>query len=138
MTNQRSTNDKGQTLDYYALLGVSRDASLDEIEGRYRELTEHMASGAVPPTLRDWANRETALLDEAFAVLSDPDRRARLADPPAAVTSEAGSLDSPGQPVQGTAPEQARQGRQTAWGTGSWSEKPDGHRAFQRVSRGPA
>jgi hypothetical protein len=109
MTNQPTTNDKGSTLDYYSLLGVSRDASLAEIEARYRELADHMASVAVPPTLRDWANRETALLDEAFAVLSDPERRARLADPPTVVTSEAGSVSSSGKPAQAQVPEQARQ-----------------------------
>ncbi|MEK7247608.1 MAG: tetratricopeptide repeat protein [Chloroflexota bacterium] len=100
MKNPRSATDKESTLDYYSLLGVSKDATQDEIEARYRELVDHMASAAVPPTLRDWAGREMALLDEAYAVLSDPERRARLADPPAAVTSEAGSLDPRGQPLQ--------------------------------------
>lgn len=83
MTNQQGANDKGTTLDYYALLGVSQDASLDEIEGRYREISEHMASPAMPPSLREWARRETALLDEAYAVLSDPERRAGLTLTPA-------------------------------------------------------
>lgn len=127
MTTQRSVNDKGSALDYYSLLGVSRDASQDEIEARYRELTDHLASGAMPATLREWANRETALLDEAFAVLSDPERRARLADPPATVTNEAGSLDSPGQPAQGTTHEQARPVQQPAQprgGAAATTEKP--------------
>jgi tetratricopeptide (TPR) repeat protein len=86
---QGATNP-GSTLDYYALLGVSRDANQDEIEARYQELMDHMASNAVPPSLREWANRETALLDEAYAVLSDPERRTALA--PAADGAGAASL----------------------------------------------
>jgi len=45
------------TLDYFSLLGVSQDASQGEIEARYRELTDHLASSAIPATLRDWADR---------------------------------------------------------------------------------
>jgi tetratricopeptide (TPR) repeat protein len=99
MKSERSATDRESSLDYYSLLGISEDASQDEIEARYRELVDHIASSAVPPTLRDWASRETALLDEAYAVLSDPERRARLADPSSAVTNEAGSLDAPLRPV---------------------------------------
>src|SRR3990172_3971795 len=68
----------GSTLDYFSLLGVSKDASQDEIEARYRELRDHLASSATPPPLRDWADREAALVDEAYAILSDPELRAEL------------------------------------------------------------
>ena len=66
------------TLDYFSLLGVSKDASQDEIEARYRELSDHLASDAIPDTLRDWADREAALIDEAYAILSDQERRAEF------------------------------------------------------------
>jgi tetratricopeptide (TPR) repeat protein len=66
------------TLDYFSLLGVSKDASQDEIEARYRELSDHLASDAIPDTLRAWADREAALIDEAYAILSDQERRAEF------------------------------------------------------------
>jgi len=100
MTSLRSATGTASTLDYYALLGVSKDAAQDEIEARYRELVDHMASTAVPPTLREWANREMALLDEAYAVLSDPESRAKLADAPVAVVSPAASFDPAVHPAQ--------------------------------------
>ena len=78
MDEKRSEAMMGSTLDYFSLLGVSKDASQDEIEARYRELTDHLASSAIPPTLRDWADREAALVDEAYAILSDPELRAEL------------------------------------------------------------
>jgi tetratricopeptide (TPR) repeat protein len=101
------------TLDYFSLLGISEDASRDEIEARYRELADHMASASIPPTLRDWANHQAALLDEAYAVLSDPDRRAALARTSAAVESGATvaneNLSAAGQAVQPLAPAPVQQ-----------------------------
>jgi tetratricopeptide (TPR) repeat protein len=91
------------TLDYYSLLGITEDASQDEIEARYHELADHMASPAIPATLRDWANRQAAQLDEAYAVLSDPDRRAALT--PASANE---SLYAAGQPAPAMAPPKAR------------------------------
>lgn len=78
MEEKRREAEMGSSLDYFSLLGVSQDASQDEIEARYRELTGHLASSAIPPTLRDWADREAALVDEAYAILSDPELRAEL------------------------------------------------------------
>jgi tetratricopeptide (TPR) repeat protein len=78
MEEKRREAEKGSTLDYFSLLGVSQDASQGEIEARYRELTDHLASAAIPATLRDWADREAALVDEAYAILSDPELRAEL------------------------------------------------------------
>ncbi len=78
MEEKRRGAEMGSTLDYFSLLGVSQDASQGEIEARYRELSGHLASSAIPPTLRDWADREAALVDEAYAILSDPELRAEL------------------------------------------------------------
>ena len=78
MEEKRREAEMGSTLNYFSLLGVSQDASQGEIEARYRELTDHLASSAIPATLRDWADREAALVDEAYAVLSDPELRAQL------------------------------------------------------------
>jgi tetratricopeptide (TPR) repeat protein len=75
--------------DYFSILGVSEDAGQDEIEARYRELSDHLASSAIPANLRDWADRQAELLDEAYAVLSDPDRRAELTEEPRHQTSVA-------------------------------------------------
>lgn len=79
--SDQEREEMGSGLDYFSLLGISPDAGQDEIEARYRELVNHLASAAIPATLRDWAARETALLDEAYAVLSDPDRREALLQP---------------------------------------------------------
>ncbi len=78
MKEHRSEEETGATVDYFALLGVTEDASEDEIEARYRDLSEHLASSAIPPALKEWAAREAALVDEAYAILSDPERRAQL------------------------------------------------------------
>jgi curved DNA-binding protein CbpA len=91
-------------LDYYSILGVSKDATQDEIEARYQELVTHLNSEAVPASLRQWAGRETELLDEAYAVLSDPERRAKLAERPA---TGAGKSQGGGVPAEEPAPPSA-------------------------------
>ena len=78
MKERRSEEEMGSTVDYFALLGVTEDASEDEIEARYRDLSDHLASSAIPPMLKEWAARQAALVDEAYAILSDPERRAQL------------------------------------------------------------
>lgn len=99
MKERRSEEEMGSAVDYFALLGVSEDASQDEIEARYRELSDHLASSAIPATLKDWATREAALVDEAYAVLSDPERRAELEQTahaaPAAATAVAAAAAQP-------------------------------------------
>ncbi len=64
------------TLTYFSLLGISEDVSQDELESRYRMLADYLASPSIPASLRDWANKQAALVDEAYAVLADPERRA--------------------------------------------------------------
>jgi tetratricopeptide (TPR) repeat protein len=104
MKNSAAIGQPAARLDYYSLLGVSSDATQDEIESRYHELVEHMDSEAMPAGLREWATRETALLDEAYAVLSDPERRAQLAVVPA---SGAGTSHEAAVPAAGAEPPSA-------------------------------
>ena len=63
------------SLTYFSLLGLSEDATQEEVEGRYRELAEFLSSSEIPEHLNDWAARESALVDEAYAVLLDPEQR---------------------------------------------------------------
>ncbi|HET8943449.1 MAG TPA: tetratricopeptide repeat protein [Dehalococcoidia bacterium] len=99
MTERSSQEEMGSPIDYFAILGVSRDAGQDEIEARYRELSGHLVSAAIPAALKEWATREAALVDEAYAILSDPERRAELEQAPRAVPAAAAS------PVAAVAPQ---------------------------------
>jgi molecular chaperone DnaJ len=64
------------TRDYYEVLGVSRGASADEIKRAYRRLArEHHPD--VNHDRRDEAEAQFKEIGEAYAVLSDPDKRAR-------------------------------------------------------------
>ena len=74
------------TLNYFSLLGVGEEASQDEIEARYQELSAYFAEAQLPAALREWAQRQAALIDEAYAVLSDPDQRLALRREAAPVT----------------------------------------------------
>jgi curved DNA-binding protein len=60
--------------DYYAILGVARDADQDEIRRAYRKLAREYH-----PDLNQESDAEDRFkeLGEAYEVLSDPDRRAR-------------------------------------------------------------
>ena len=109
------------TNDYFAVLGVGRDVSQDDLEARYRELSDYLASPAIPTHLRQWAAEQAALVDEAYAVLSDPEQRLAVRSRPVA---PAGAAPQPtaadGQARAGatrdssSAAERARTGRSTA------------------------
>jgi tetratricopeptide (TPR) repeat protein len=68
------------TAKYFEVLGLPLDAGGQDIESRYLELSAYLASADLPPQLRDWASGQAARVDEAYAVLSDPDARAGLED----------------------------------------------------------
>lgn len=62
--------------DPYAVLGVSRDASPDEIKSAYRKLARRYHPDVNPddPTAEDKFKE----IGEAYSILSDPDRKARF------------------------------------------------------------
>ncbi|GLD94815.1 hypothetical protein PINS_up003440 [Pythium insidiosum] len=65
--------------DYYALLGVSRRASPEEIRSRFRALSREFHPDRLAkrqdPALVALANTQYPLLDRAYKILSDPVRR---------------------------------------------------------------
>jgi tetratricopeptide (TPR) repeat protein len=84
------------TLTYFSLLGLSEDAGPEELEARYQALADYLASPGIPASLREWASAQSALAEEAYAVLADPERRAAarrdqqlLSETPRAAPAEA-------------------------------------------------
>jgi len=62
-------------IDYYAVLGVSRQANADEIRRRFRELARDRHPDRFRGDDKAQAEREFQAITEAFNVLFDPDRR---------------------------------------------------------------
>jgi tetratricopeptide (TPR) repeat protein len=75
-----STRRPSETARHFEVLGLPLDADRQEIEARYAELSAYLASGDLPPQLKDWAREQAARVDEAYAVLSDPALLAGLED----------------------------------------------------------
>jgi hypothetical protein len=87
--------------DYYAVLGVSPDASPEEIRRAYRDLAKRFHPDANPDPAAAERMRE---INEAYAVLSDPAKRAaydraRAAASSAASAPSGGSGPAPPRPV---------------------------------------
>jgi molecular chaperone DnaJ len=61
--------------DYYAILGVSREATQEEIKRAYRQLALKYHPDRNPGDKA--AEERFKEINEAYAVLSDPERRAR-------------------------------------------------------------
>lgn len=61
--------------DYYEILGVSRNASVDDIKRAYRQLALKHHPDRVPAEQKKEAEEKFKELSEAYAVLSDPQKR---------------------------------------------------------------
>ena len=61
--------------DYYQTLGISRDASTEEIRKAYRKLAMKSHPDRFPEDQRDEAEKTFRQVSEAYEVLSDPEKR---------------------------------------------------------------
>jgi len=61
--------------DYYEILGVSKDASQKEIEEAYRRLAVQYHPDRHPPEKKEEMREKFKEISEAYAVLSDPNKR---------------------------------------------------------------
>ncbi|HLU38407.1 MAG TPA: DnaJ C-terminal domain-containing protein [Planctomycetota bacterium] len=66
-----------QFQDYYAVLGVPRDASAEDIKKAYRKLAMRWHPDRHPEKERPKAEAEFKKISEAYEVLSDPNKRKR-------------------------------------------------------------
>ena len=63
--------------DYYEVLGVPRTASADDIKRAYRQLARKHHPDLQPASERNQAAERFKEINEAYEVLSDPDKRAK-------------------------------------------------------------
>lgn len=63
--------------NYYQILGVSFKASQKEITRTYRRLARRFHPDLQPPERKQWAGEQMKRFNEAYAVLGDPEARAR-------------------------------------------------------------
>jgi molecular chaperone DnaJ len=66
----------GTKRDYYEILGVSKSASLDEVKKAYRELALKFHPDRVPHEQKKEAEEKFKDISEAYAILSDANKRA--------------------------------------------------------------
>ncbi|MDD5518757.1 MAG: DnaJ domain-containing protein, partial [Candidatus Omnitrophica bacterium] len=62
--------------DYYEILGVHKNASLDEVKKAYRELALKFHPDRVPHEQKKEAEEKFKEISESYAVLSDSQKRA--------------------------------------------------------------
>jgi DnaJ-class molecular chaperone len=60
--------------DYYQILGISRDATAEQIKKAYRRLAMQYHPDRNPGNEK-WANEKFKKVNEAFSVLGDPEKR---------------------------------------------------------------
>jgi tetratricopeptide (TPR) repeat protein len=123
-------------LSYFSLLGISEDAGQEELEERYRVLADYLASPTIPASLRDWANKQAALVDEAYAVLADPERRAAARRQQQPAKEEARTGSETDQRAEAGAREERRgeEGRGTeAQRPAREAPEPSGYGLFDRL-----
>src|SRR4051812_23231272 len=63
--------------DYYSVLGVSRDAGEDEIKKAFRKLARQYHPDTAKPKDKAAAEEKFKEINEAYDVLSDPEKRRR-------------------------------------------------------------
>lgn len=63
--------------DYYKILGVERNASEKEIRNAYRKLARKHHPDLQPPEQKEKAEKEFKMINEAYEVLKDKDKRER-------------------------------------------------------------
>eukprot|EP01017_Pseudomicrothorax_dubius_P035733 TRINITY_DN5050_c0_g2_i1.p1 TRINITY_DN5050_c0_g2~~TRINITY_DN5050_c0_g2_i1.p1 ORF type:complete len:466 (+),score=142.45 TRINITY_DN5050_c0_g2_i1:345-1742(+) len=63
--------------DYYKILGVEKSASLDEVKRAYKKLALKHHPDKNPPEMREEAEKKFKEVAEAYAVLSDDQKRRR-------------------------------------------------------------
>ncbi|KAI8855067.1 DnaJ domain-containing protein, partial [Chytridium lagenaria] len=62
-------------VDPYAILGISRDASQDDVKRAYRKAALNCHPDKVPPELKETAEAEFKIVSEAYEILRDPQTR---------------------------------------------------------------
>ena len=62
--------------DYYEILGLKKDAKVEDIRKAYREMALKHHPDRVPPEQKKQAEENFKEISEAYAVLSDPNKRA--------------------------------------------------------------
>ena len=118
---------------FYSVLGVPPNASQEEIRKKYKELAQQLHPDKHPPKGKESATKAFQILNQVYAVLGDPIKRAQYDrgeideskyftdwnDPPEADSESAGGSDSRGNGPSSSRPNNA--GRASSGGTSSGS-----------------